>query len=313
MRRAPGILPIKKRLIQIVALSVIFFSACDSNVPGISNEQGTPIQFTQTQTSTKADIAGQSSLAANQTIGVLAYHLPADGVNEAIWNDNAIPNFMYDQKMTATGNGQLTYSPIKYWPGNQRDKVKFFAYSPHSSEANGDMITLSSAAAKGYPTLYYAPSKDVSKQADLLVAVTEPLNTGGVRLNFKHALAQVSFSAQCANNIGSETVTISSITLSGVANGNGQFTDTGFQWTPSAHTQAYMLTVGQAISDGNLVNLPGSLFLVPQATGCKLDIELTVGSIPMKTPQADLPSIDWAAGKKINYQLTIDLNNLLSP
>lgn len=309
MRRAPGILPIKRRLIQIVALSVIFFSACDSNVPGISNEQGSPIQFTQTQTSTKADIVEQSSLAADQTIGVLAYHLPADGVNEAIWNDNAIPNFMYDQKMTATDNGQLTYSPIKYWPGNQRDKIKFFAYAPHSSEANG--ITLSSAAAKGYPTLYYAPNKDVSRQADLLVAVTEPLNSGGVRLNFKHALTQVSFSARCTNNAGSETITISSITLSDVANGNGEFTDTGFQWTASPHTQAYTLTVGQAISEGNLVNLPGSLFLVPQTTGCKLDIELTVGSTPMRTSQADLPTTDWAAGKKINYQLTIDLNNLL--
>lgn len=306
MRKSQDILLTTMRLVCLVALSIVFATACDNNLPDPVEDTSTPIQFSKVQVLTKAD-----ALTRSQSVGVLAFYLESDGNNSAIWNNNATPNFMYNQLMTTLENGQLTYSPIKYWPSNTSDRIKFFAYSPHSSEANG-AITLSAATAQGYPTLSYTPSKDISKQIDLLIAVTAPLNSGPVSLSFKHALTQLSFSAQCVNNLLNQAITITSIKLSNVANGNGQFTETGFEWTASTTTQDYTLSINQSITRDTSTGLSGSLYLVPQTSTCKLDIELMVGGIRKRTPQRDISTSDWAQGKKINYLLTINLSDLIA-
>lgn len=314
MINAQSILFVIKRLNLIVALFTMTISSCDNKLSTPIDEQDTPIQFSQT--TTKSDGFGRNSLKANQTIGTLGYYLQSEGSNEAKWSNMATPNFMYDQKMTALDNGQLTYSPLKYWPSNPNDKIKFFAYSPHSTEANGAIIP-SSATAQGYPILSYTSSTDISKQIDLLIAVTAPLNSSPVSLNFKHALTQVSFSAKYINNLLSQVVTITGITLNGVVyKADCTFTDTGFQWANTSITQEYNLTgINAAIPIGDtFADLTGSLYLIPlpeSSTTPKLSLELTIGEgLTKKTIERDLTG-DWSAGKDTNYQLTIDVSNLL--
>lgn len=315
MRNTRSILLISKWLISLASLFVMLFSACNNNLSDPIEPLLIPIQFTQSPASTKTDIVEQSSLETGQTIGILAYLLPSNGTNETVWDNILTPNFMYDQKMIAQENSQLTYSPLKYWPSNPNDKIKFFAYSPHSTEANGAIIP-SSATAQGYPTLSYTSSTDISKQIDLLIAVTAPLNSSPVSLNFKHALTQVSFSAKCIN-LSSQAITITGIKLSGVVyKADCTFTDTGFQWTNNSVTQEYKLTGINAaipISD-TFADLTGSLYLIPlpeSSTIPKLSLELFIGEgLTKKTIERDLTG-DWSAGKDTNYQLTIDVSNLL--
>lgn len=317
IRSTQNILSINKLLIFLVALYFMLFPSCDNNPPQSILEPSNkfiPIQFTESIITTKADIP--SSLPQNQTVGILAYYLQPEEDHVVTWSSTATPNFMYNQLMTVNESGQLTYSPLKYWPSNPNDKIKFFAYSPHSTEANGAIIP-SSATAQGYPTLSYTSSTDISKQIDLLIAVTAPLNSSPVSLNFKHALTQVSFSAKYINNLLSQVVTITGITLNGVVyKADCTFTDTGFQWANTSITQEYNLTgINAAIPIGDtFADLTGSLYLIPlpeSSTIPKLSLELTIGEgLTKKTIERDLTG-DWSAGKDTNYQLTIDVSNLL--
>lgn len=316
MRNTTNIPQISKWLIPPAFLFVLLFCACNNNLPNPTEPLLIPIQFTQNQTSTKAGMTEQCRLMESQSIGVLGYFLKSDRNSVATWNNNATPNFMYNQKMTALNNGQLTYSPIKYWPSNPNDKIKFFAYSPHSTEANGAIIP-SSVTAQGYPILSYTSSTDISKQIDLLIAVTAPLNSSPVSLNFKHALTQVSFSAKYINNLLSQVVTITGITLNGVVyKADCTFTNTGFQWANTSVTQEYKLTgINAAIPIGDtFADLTGSLYFIPLPESSaipKLSLELTIGEgLTKKTIERDLTG-DWSAGKDTNYQLTIDVSNLL--
>lgn len=309
MRSFLGTLLIDQWLIPLASLLCITFTACNNNLPIIQEEQNRPITFIQKSFSTKT---GLESLDLGKTLGVLAYNLKLRENNKETFDENAIPNFMYDQLMEVAIAGQLTYSPIKYWPSNPNDKIKFFAYSPHSSEANGT-ITPSSATAKGYPTISYTLSEDISKQVDLLMAVTAPLNSGPVSLNFKHALTQVSFSAKYINNSSSQKVVITSMKLSGVPNkADCIFTDTGFQWTNTSVTQEYILFENKEIPiGGSFVNVTDPLYFIPlpeSSTAPKLNIELTLGDNQKKT-QRDLTG-NWSAGKDTNYQLTIDVDKI---
>lgn len=44
------------------------------------------------------------------------------------------PNFMYNQ-LVEKKNGTWQYTPLKYWPNNDSDKISFFAYAPHNATA----------------------------------------------------------------------------------------------------------------------------------------------------------------------------------
>lgn len=84
--------------------------------------------------------------------GVLAYYTSDDDWSTA--KTNATPNFMYNQQVTWTsGNpGSWGYTPKKYWPTTQGDKITFFAYAPIAG-TNG--IAISANTATGTPQVTY--------------------------------------------------------------------------------------------------------------------------------------------------------------
>ena len=136
--------------------------------------------------STRAEIVSGTTLP-RKGFGVFAYYTE----NDSWATTNATtPNFMNNTKVTSSDNGTTwKYSPVKYWPHNQADKVSFFAYAPH----------VSSFAVNG-TKLPYTVSDDVKNQVDLMWSKTnsKDLNKNSEKINFafQHALAKIGFTAE---------------------------------------------------------------------------------------------------------------------
>lgn len=157
-------------------------------------------------------------------IGVFAYYTEGTDYSSA----NGTPNFMYNQKLEYKSSA-WEYTPLKYWPNNNGDKVSFFAYAPYSpcdndgsatSTSDTDNITgFSANTAPGNPTVTFSVNNTVKSQQDLLYAdasqnsgdtklidrikqsSVDAANIGindKVKFNFKHALARIGFNVEAS-------------------------------------------------------------------------------------------------------------------
>ena len=107
----------------------------------------------------------------------------------------------YDSKTSA-----WTYSPVKYWPNRDGDKISFFAYAPYESNGQSGTktgITISAATEAGIPYINFSLKKEneLTKMVDLVVADAldqqyTQANGGKVSFNFKHTLSRISFKAK---------------------------------------------------------------------------------------------------------------------
>lgn len=133
--------------------------------------------------------------------GVFAYHTGTEDFSE----ENSVPNFMYNQKVTWDGNEDWTYEPKKYWPNNDDHKISFFAYAPHktSEEINtsANITSISGNEDKGAPVIGFTVNPNYKKQIDLLYNGTPAINLikpsidKKVQFQFRHALSRVGFKA----------------------------------------------------------------------------------------------------------------------
>lgn len=129
-----------------------------------------------------------------QSFGVFAYY--TDDSNYA--EGTSTPNFMFNQKVTWV-DPAWTYSPLKYWPNEVADRLSFFAYAPHTTGSNDNIVldgfTNASASA---PSITYTLNADQSKHVDLLWAtphynLQKQTITGDVKFTFNHALSRIGF------------------------------------------------------------------------------------------------------------------------
>ena len=160
---------------------------------------------------------------ATQGFGVYAYYTANVDFNATT---HVVANFMNNQKVTGTGSEgsyTWTYSPIKYWPNNEGDKVSFFAYAPYNE--NGCL----NASKPGQ--IDFEVVNPVADHIDLLWNRSETANltkksiTGTVDFNFAHALARIGLTVQTAVDqiaVGGElaentTITVKKVMLTGAA------------------------------------------------------------------------------------------------
>lgn len=223
--------------------------------------------------------------------------------------------FMRNQEVTNEGGsaeGNLTYSPMKYWP-NDGTGITFQAYYPHEGGQDGTGITLTQT--DGPASLVLAVKDNPSEQIDLLVSdiltdVKRQPADGKVTLPFRHCLAKVSIAADIP--AGS---TLESITLTGVRNrgtltqsvAGGVTTDT---WSGLHGTGTYRCdTPGTA----------GTLLMIPQSLGTEAKATLAYstpdsnGDPVMTTFTADLSKSgvsEWRAGEAYRYTLAISSGHL---
>ena len=120
---------------------------------------------------------------AGDKIGVFGYYLP----NGTSLSADSEPDFMNNQEMTFNGS-TWDYSPLKYWPNNNGDKLAFWAYYPYGMSNT----TLQYNIETGQPELTFTK---LPYYNDILVA--EMVNsarttaTSAVPLHFRHILAKV--------------------------------------------------------------------------------------------------------------------------
>lgn len=151
---------------------------------------------------------GQAGDLTNANIGpngfgVFAYYTAGEG-----YDAKAIPNFMYNQQVTAETNEQnpatagttkWTYEPVKYWPNefgstaisDEVDQLTFFAYAPWTNidpttgnivpneqatekvehQQKYNIISVNKNTATGDPIVKYVVDTDPATSVDLLWGV----------------------------------------------------------------------------------------------------------------------------------------------
>ncbi|MBO7589968.1 MAG: fimbrillin family protein [Prevotella sp.] len=157
-------------------------------------------------------------------------------------NTTVSPDVMYNQQITWANNA-WAYSPVKYWPNDNRDYVSFFAYAPYEASPRDDgqrcIIDMSKRYDLGDPWINYRlaenPWSTTNPQVDLLYGQHEMSNNYTswldqqkpndptnykVLFTFRHALAcigdeiTIKCSPELANLItGYATITISQVTI----------------------------------------------------------------------------------------------------
>lgn len=159
-----------RKILFFIILSAWTLTSCEKDTG--TETVNVPIGFSNNvTTATRAGDINNDNLTS---IGVFA-SLTHGNFDATV----STPNFMYNQ-LVEKKNGTWQYTPLKYWPNNDSDKISFFAYAPH----NATGVTPSNAIQKGYPSFTYTTPTAEADQVDLLAA-TPIINQNGGSVDFK--------------------------------------------------------------------------------------------------------------------------------
>ena len=188
----------KSFMMGMFALAALAMTSCSMN--DVVSEQDNAINF---GTYTGRGVQAKSAELNNTNLtnfGVFASYTA-----EEDFSSTSPLNFMFNQLVTgSTGTpGSWTYSPKKYWPTDQDEKISFFAYE------TGKCIKVSSVnSATGCPVINYTLDKDILHEAEDFVAdvlvnetrtsnsVNPDPNQRDVKFTFMHELTRVAFFAK---------------------------------------------------------------------------------------------------------------------
>lgn len=197
----------KKRLfLGLAALAAVTLTSCQKDQVINQVPQQNAIEFGTylgRDAQTKASVTDITTLRTGG-FGVFAYYTAQTPFNET---DGRSSNFMYNQKVYDPTPGESetkwSYSPIKYWPNNENDKISFFAYAPYVNTTSAIEVSGSNATA---PTIKYTVNNDISKHIDLVYApahidMTKQATSGKVSFNFFHALSRIGFNVEAMVDI----------------------------------------------------------------------------------------------------------------
>lgn len=296
------------KFFPVIALSLLFAAGC---APEGDEVESLPVPLTFS-TSVSAQTRAEEITTDNLTaVGIFA-NLTQGGFNAS----TATPNFMYNQKLEKSG-GAWTYSPMKYWPGNKKDCVSFFAYAPYVDEkaTSGRNPTFSGSTAKGYPTLTYSVSNSTKDHKDLLASV--PLldrtyeNTAGGRIGFtmKHALSRVKISIKSEMAIKIVTLGIINVPMTATLT----FNDSGFSWGKYTNTTSCMATLSGSVSvPANAAQAKdlATYFLFPNKASAIISLTYRQeGESSNVSRQTDFPT-DLVQGEGMSIQLNVKKGGL---
>ena len=260
----------------------------------------------------KAATRGVMRTAANMydAIGVLAYSFSGS------WDGSQTPDFMYNLK---AAKGSTVYETTKDWPDNETH-LRFYAYAPHSEEAEG--ITLPAASVAGVPTLTYEVPADVTKQSDLLATLCDETasapHASPQYMELHHLLTAVCFKI----GDGMAAGTINKITLKNIKyKGTYAFpsatpwtSDKG-SWVVDSDVRDFVYTPSPAFStDGTAnvqINTGENVFMMlPQTLSddASVEVEFTPsGETTAETYTTTLKGrVVWNQGQTVTY--TLDIN-----
>ena len=277
--------------IQLImaAMALAGLCACNKTEEGPSSTVNVPrpVGFGTYVNLTRAKDLQTDNL---RDFGVFAFHTQ----NES-WSPSALPDFMYNQKVSGSVAEGFSYTPVKYWPSSDGAKLSFFAYAPYGTVANG-LSPQSSNTDAGAPKIKYAVPSGEADQPDLLVAgpvydATLQQSGGTVHFQFRHSLSRIGFQARLADGgYEGSTLYLNAISLtstfptSGVIDlGDGTWSDvtSGRERTVSRNfgQAANGLVLGTARQDAN--GLAGYIMCIPggEARSYTLSVTYTIVTV----------------------------------
>lgn len=139
----------------------------------------------------------------NGGFGIMGYFTGSKSWSEA--KGTVAPSFIYNQLVTYDkAKTSWTYTPVKYWPNNAKDKVSFFAYAPYEPDGNKHGIKVSARTEVGIPEIVFTlKDKDnLTKMVDLVVskALDKTSTDGKISFPFSHTLSKISFKVKAGDD-----------------------------------------------------------------------------------------------------------------
>lgn len=197
----------KNLYLGLMACAALTMTGCSNNevIENAAQQSGQAIQFS---TYLGKSVQGRgtilsSSASSNLTnFGVFAaYTALADFATSATSNKM---DFMHNQ-LVSYKSSAWTYDPLKYWPTMVGDKISFFAYAPHSGNAQAhSCITPSENSVANVPMLTLTYPEDLKEMVDLVADVQmNQMKPEGDKVSFtlKHETTRVSISAKVSEDV----------------------------------------------------------------------------------------------------------------
>ncbi len=241
----------KKILFSAAAMAAIM-SSCSQNETLDNLTEANAVKFgLYSSNATKSEITDNTTI---RTTGWGVYGVFQD--NGADWAATNYPNFMYNQKVEASGATDWAYTPKKYWSNDASDKYSFFAYAPYT---DGTLIKVNSVAATAdAPVITYTMPSDFTQAIDFVAGQTMNVanKNGGaaVGLNLKHQLTRLSFAVKGSVETEATTrIVVKSFDFA-PASGLTFYTSGDYKF----NTVTTDGTVGEHAQDGTWSNLTGS-------------------------------------------------------
>ena len=195
----------------LATAALIVMAGCSQNeITEISPDANPAVSFDiYTGAQTKGTVTNNESTGTgikNTTgFGILAYY-----TGQTAWSASGsfTPNFMWNQQVKYESSA-WKYTPVKYWPNKENDKISFFAYAPYSttqtngSESYGIKLPANSATAK--PTITFTLNTNPTNMVDLVAGYQKDKQkqTTTVDFTLAHLLSRVEFKAKLDASISS--------------------------------------------------------------------------------------------------------------
>jgi len=192
----------KSIFLGIIALAAVSMTSCSNDEVTLAYPQDDAIEF--------GTYLGRDALTRGVVLdnGNLAnFGVFASYTGESDWASTDGYNFMYNQFVEKSGSDWV-YSPKKYWPTNQGDKISFFAYAPYATGATNGISVVSLNDAKDAPVINYTiAAGNLENQADFVADVLmnqvkegtgSSIDSDGrvVSFNLLHELTRLGFTAR---------------------------------------------------------------------------------------------------------------------
>lgn len=174
---------------------------------GTSNNEATAINFS---TYLGRNVESRAAVTTDNLtkIGVYAAYTGSDS-----WSASKSLDFMMNQEVTkGTEASSWSYSPLKYWPANEAEKISFFAYAPYG---DGNNVTLTknttdnttTTAPTGAPVATFSiTDAAIAQTPDFVVgSKINQTKTDKVSFTLKHALTRVAMQAKVGSDIDSNS------------------------------------------------------------------------------------------------------------
>lgn len=188
-----------------VMLFLLALTGCSKDEAGNDSDAPVPVRFEagSPEVFKSRSLIESESALRGAGFGVFAYYTGATAWESA--KESATPNFMYNQQVRYSSG--WTYTPVKYWPNADGEKVSFFAYAPYTSSS-----IFSSNSAPGDPTISYTWEASNDLLYDKQIDQVKGTVSSAVTFTFKHALAKVEFKIRRKYNSG-PPVTLKSLSI----------------------------------------------------------------------------------------------------